>query len=52
MAITFSTSKPFRRAIYTNYLLCTLIVLEMAYILYLILGPDAWSKNLFLVFLY
>jgi hypothetical protein len=49
MAIAFSTSKPFRRAIYTNFILCIFIIAESAYVIYLIVGPDPWSISSFFV---
>lgn len=49
MAIAFSTSKPFRRAIYTNFILCLFIIAESAYLIFLIVGPDPWSKKTFFV---
>ena len=42
-AIAFSISKPFRKPIYSNILLCVLLVLSLAYSVYLIIDADVYS---------
>jgi hypothetical protein len=45
-AITFSISKPFRKPIYSNYLLCIYMIIALAYSTYIIVDPDKWSAKL------
>ncbi len=46
-AIAFSISKPFRKPIYSNYILCVFIILTFAYSTYIIVDPDSFSQDLF-----
>jgi len=45
-AIAFSISKPFRKPIYSNYLLCAFMVVALAYSIYIIIDPDWWTAGL------
>ena len=45
-AVAFSISKPFRKPIYSNYLLCVFMILAFAYSIYIIADPDTFSANL------
>jgi hypothetical protein len=45
-AVAFSISKPFRKPIYSNYLLCIFMVLAFAYSIYIIVDPDEYSRDL------
>jgi hypothetical protein len=45
-AVAFSISKPFRKPIYSNYLLCVFMVLALAFSLYIIVDPDDYSLNM------
>lgn len=51
-AIAFSISKPFRKPIYTNYILCVFMILAMAYSVYIIVDPDKFSADLLGVIYY
>ncbi len=42
-AVAFSISKPFRKPIYTNYLLCAFTIFSLAYSVYIIVDPDSYS---------
>lgn len=45
-AVAFSISKPFRKPIYSNYLLCVFMILSFAYSIYIIVDPDYYSASL------
>lgn len=45
-ALAFSISKPFRKPIYTNYLLCVFLILCISFSLYLIVDPDRYSRKI------
>jgi hypothetical protein len=45
-AVAFSISKPFRKPIYSNYLLCVFMILAFAYSIYIIVDPDYYSADL------
>ncbi len=44
-AVAFSISKPFRKPIYTNYLLCAFTIFSLAYSVYIIVEPDSYSME-------
>ena len=46
-ALAFSVSKPFRKAIYTNWLLMIYLILVFFYSIWITINCDSWSKNLF-----
>lgn len=45
-AIAFSISKPFRKPIYTNSILCIFLFLSVGYSTYIIIDPDKFSIKL------
>jgi hypothetical protein len=49
-AVAFSISKPFRKAIYTNFLLIGFMALSLGYSVYIIVFPDDWSASQLSVF--
>ena len=49
-ALAFSVSKPFRKAIYTNWLLMVYLVAVFFYSIWITINCDSWSKDLFDLF--
>ncbi len=49
-ALAFSVSKPFRKAIYTNWLLMVYLVAVFFYSIWITINCDSWSKDLFGLF--
>jgi hypothetical protein len=49
-ALAFSISKPFRKPIYTNYLLCFFLLICISYSFYITLQPDKYSRKFLDVF--
>ena len=50
-AVAFSISKPFRKPIYTNYLLCIFTIFALAYSIYVIVEPDWYSMHFLSVYI-
>ena len=46
-ALAFSVSKPFRKAIYTNWLLMIYLIAVFFYSIWITINCDSWSKDLF-----
>lgn len=49
IAIVFSNSKPFKKSIITNYLLCFFLFISLFFAYYLILESNAFLNDLFSV---
>jgi hypothetical protein len=50
-ALAFSISKPFRKAIYTNYLLCLFLLICISYSVYSTIQPDEFTRKFLDVFI-
>ena len=45
-AVAFSISRPFKKPIYTNFILTGYLIVSIAYSYYIIIDPDSFNFNL------